>query len=107
MRTERRAGAMFREIGMDAVADDEPATEEELLGFVEAGRAWVATDANDEPAGYLVLDVVDGAGHIEQVSVDPASAGRGLGRSLVEHAAAYARRHRLPALTLTTFAGVP
>ena len=41
------------------------------------------------------------------MSVDHGSARQGLGRSLVEHAGAYARRHRLPALTLTTFADAP
>jgi GNAT superfamily N-acetyltransferase len=45
--------------------------------------------------------------HVEQVSVDPGSARRGLGRALLGHAADQAPAAGLPALTLTTFADVP
>jgi ribosomal protein S18 acetylase RimI-like enzyme len=44
-------------------------------------------DEADEPAGFLMAHVVDGCLHIDQVSVDPGSARRGLGRALLEHAA--------------------
>jgi hypothetical protein len=67
---ERRAGELFREVGMDSVADDEPFTIGELLPCVRDGRAWVATEG-EVPVAYLLLDVVDHMGHIEQVSVDP------------------------------------
>ena len=36
----------------------------------------------DEPAGFLMACVVDGCLHIDQVSVDPGSARRGLGRAI-------------------------
>jgi GNAT superfamily N-acetyltransferase len=104
---ERRAGELFRELGMDAVADDEPPTISELLPYVRDGRAWVATNDSDVPVAYLLLDVVDDQGHIEQVSVDPSQSRRGLGRLLIEGAAAWAREHGLTSLTLTTFAEVP
>ncbi|NAZ78390.1 GNAT family N-acetyltransferase, partial [Kineococcus sp. T13] len=51
--------------------------------------------------------LVDGAAHVEQVSVDPAWGRRGLGRALLEAAAGRAARRGLAALTLTTFADVP
>jgi len=51
--------------------------------------------------------VVDGCLHVEQVSVDPGSARRGLGRALLDHAAEEAAAASVPALTLTTFADVP
>src|SRR6476646_10082429 len=38
---ERAAGAPFRDVGMDAVADDEPPSIEELAVFQQDGRAWV------------------------------------------------------------------
>ncbi len=47
---------------------------------------------------------MDGALHIEQVSVHPEHARRGLGRALIDHLAAHTDA---PALTLTTFADVP
>ncbi|GIE30828.1 GCN5 family N-acetyltransferase [Actinoplanes italicus] len=102
---ERAAGAPFREIGMPEIADDEPPSIEVLTGHVRAGRAWVAVAAF--PVAYLLADLVDGDVHIEQVSVDPAFARRGIGRQLIEHAAAHARDIGAPALTLTTFAEVP
>jgi GNAT superfamily N-acetyltransferase len=104
---ERAAGAVFREVGMAAIADDEPLPASELLAYQRAGRAWVATEEFDHPVAYLLLDIVDDAAHIEQVSVHPDQARRGLGRALIEAAEAWARRHELPGLTLTTFADVP
>jgi GNAT superfamily N-acetyltransferase len=92
---------------MDVVADDDPGSVEELLPYVEGERALVAVDAADVPVGYLLLDVVDGAAHIEQVSVHPRHARRGLGRSLIERAARWGRGRGLRALTLTTYVEVP
>ena len=80
----------------------------------------------EEVAGYVIVDVLDDIGpvsvagragalpaaggrsaHVEQVSVDPRDAGRGLGRRLLDHVAAVARRRQLDAVTLTTFRDVP
>ncbi len=105
-RVERLAGEPFRTLGMDAVADDDPPPLEHLARHQEAGRAWVAVDG-DIVVAYLVLDVVDGTAHIEQVSVDPAYARQRIGQRLVEAAAGWAVRHGLHELTLTTFADVP
>jgi GNAT superfamily N-acetyltransferase len=55
----------------------------------------------------LISDFVDGCVHIEQVSVHPDHGRQGVGRALMDHAAARARAERAPALTLTTFAKVP
>jgi N-acetylglutamate synthase-like GNAT family acetyltransferase len=43
-----------------------------------------------------------GPGHVEQVSVHPDHAGRGIGRALIERPAAWRRSEGLDALTLTT-----
>jgi GNAT superfamily N-acetyltransferase len=104
---ERLSGEMFRAIGMAIVADDEPAPVETLRGYAEDGRAWVATDLADTAIGYLLLDIVDGHAHIEQVSIDPGCAGQGIGRALIEHAVEWARSRSFTAMTLTTFADVP
>ncbi len=104
---ERAAGESFRDIDMDAVANEEPPPLEDLLVFQRDGRAWVATDAADRPVGYLLVDVVDDTAHIEQVSVHPDHARQGLGRQLIETASAWAQGQRLTALNLTTFAEVP
>ncbi|MGN9914491.1 GNAT family N-acetyltransferase [Phytohabitans sp. LJ34] len=104
---ERAAGEGFRDIGMPQIADDDPLPLTTLAAYHQAGRAWVATDPTDVPVGYLIADVVDGNLHIEQVSVHPRRARRGIGRRLVDHLAAYATATGVPALTLTTFADVP
>ncbi len=104
---ERAAGAAFRDFDMAAIADDDPLPPDVLLGYQRTGRAWVATDNLDRPVAYLLIDVVDGAAHVEQVSVDPDYARRGLGRCLLDAAAAWAQHRGLKALTLTTFTDVP
>ncbi|MEU4800058.1 GNAT family N-acetyltransferase [Streptomyces sp. NPDC023327] len=112
---ERAAGEAFRALGMDAVADDEPPAEEQLERFRRAGRAWVAADEDDVPLAYLLSQpVVYAPGppvayaeHIEQVTVHPRAARRGLGRALIEHLADRAGARGRTALTLTTFADVP
>jgi ribosomal protein S18 acetylase RimI-like enzyme len=104
---ERAAGALFRVVGMDAIADHEPPSVEELALFQQDGRAWVATDDTDQPVGYLLVDVVDGAAHVEQVSVHPSHARQGLGRTLLETAVLWAQQQALDAVTLTTFSDVP
>ncbi|MDA5283635.1 GNAT family N-acetyltransferase [Streptomyces sp. NPDC054904] len=104
---ERAAGECFRDIGMPAVADDDPLPLEELARYAGTGLAWVATGPDDRPLAYLIAEPVDGALHVEQVSVHPAGARRGVGRALLEHAALRAAARRDGALTLTTFAAVP
>lgn len=83
---DRAAGASFRSLGMDAVADDDPPSIGQFALYAERNRAFVAVDAADRPVGYLLLDVVDGAAHIEQVSVHPDHARRGIGGALIERA---------------------
>jgi GNAT superfamily N-acetyltransferase len=105
---------------MPDIAADEPPPVATLEAYRAAGRAWVVTvddaRAGGEVAGYVLVDVLDrpsaapgsgGSAHIEQVSVDPAFARRGLGRRLIDHVASEARRWGLEALTLTTFRDVP
>lgn len=104
---ERAAGAAFRGLGMDQIAEDEPPSVEDLAVFQAAGRAWVAVDEFDRPEAYLLAEALDGAAHVEQVSVHPEQARQGLGRALLDAAAGWARVQDLTGLTLTTFAHVP
>lgn len=108
---ERAAGEPFRALGMAFVADDDPPPLDLLESYRLAGRCWVATDplsaTGDRPLGYVLADPVDDALHIEQVSVDPAAARRGIGRDLIAHLAALAATRGMAALTLTTFTDVP
>ncbi|ANY06582.1 GNAT family N-acetyltransferase [Pseudonocardia sp. HH130630-07] len=109
---ERAAGAPFREIGLDVVADDEPPPVALLAAYAAAGRAFVderGTPGTPDraPVGYLITEIVDGCAHLEQVSVLPRWRGHRVGAGLVERLAGWARDRRLPALTLTSFRDVP
>ncbi|MGK5642139.1 GNAT family N-acetyltransferase [Streptomyces sp. URMC 126] len=121
---ERAAGRRFHEVGMAEIADDEPLSLDELEDYRGAGRAWVAVEGQEGeegeeggeggggaspgfPVAYLLADRIDGNLHVEQVSVHPDAAGRGIGRALLDHLASAARTAGIPALTLTTFADVP
>ncbi|MBQ1043275.1 GNAT family N-acetyltransferase [Micromonospora sp. C72] len=106
-RIEVSSGAPFREIGMALVADMPPLPVEVLAAGQRAGRLWVATDAADRPIAFVLVDLVDGAAHVQQLSVDPAYARRGIGRRLLDRVAEWASSQGLPALTLTTFRSVP
>ncbi|WP_221351139.1 GNAT family N-acetyltransferase [Streptomyces beigongshangae] len=104
---ERAAGEPFRIFGMPEIADDEPPALDLLQRYRRAGYAWVAEDAAGPLVAYLIGEPVDGAFHIEQVSVHPDAAHRGVGRTLITYAAERARGQGLTGLSLTTFAEVP
>ncbi|MFB4426795.1 GNAT family N-acetyltransferase [Streptomyces sp. QL37] len=104
---ERAAGQCFREIGMPEIAEDEPLPVGELARHLRNGTAWVAVDPADAPVAYLIAEHVDGNLHVEQVSVHPDQARRGVGRGLLDHLAVHAVAGGAPALTLTTFLDVP
>lgn len=103
---ERLAGEQFYEVGLPNVAKDEPLPAETLALYANAGRGWVAED-DGAPCGYLLVDEIDGAAHVEQVSVKPDYQGRGIGRALIDRAERWARDTGRMSLTLTTFTDVP
>jgi len=102
------AGRRFAEVDDSRIAeraDDPPIHVEGLTAWVAAGRAWVAVDAG-VVAGFLVADVVDGDTHVEEVSVDPAAQGRGIGTALLAAVAEAAAGWGSGSVTLTTFRDV-
>jgi ribosomal protein S18 acetylase RimI-like enzyme len=112
-RLEVDAGRRFGDIGLHSIAGDDPAPAEELAGYVEGGRAWVAVLAHDgepggsaEPVGYAIARVVDGEGHLDQVSVGVGHGRRGIGRALAEVVCSWAADQGFAAVTLTTFRDV-
>jgi GNAT superfamily N-acetyltransferase len=103
---ENDAGERFRTIGLGRVADDDPPEAALLRRHIDEGTAWVA-EADAAVVGYAIASVVDGEGHLDQVSVREAAMGRGTGGALVETVAGWAAAAGLPTLTLTTYADVP
>ena len=106
-RIEIDAGAQFADVGLADVAAHDPFPIAELDAYAAAGRSWVATGAGDAIVGYAVAAVVDGCGHLEQVSVLPEVQGAGVGRALIARVEEWARDEGYPAVTLTTFVDVP
>lgn len=104
---ERLAGARFRDVGMPEIADDDPGSVDQLAEYASNGRSWVAVDETGAALGYVLVDLVDGNTHIEQLSVLPSAQGTGIGRALLDHVATWARARDAAALTLTTFRDVP
>lgn len=105
-RVETSAGTRFRTIGLHSIADDLPPDQGRLLEHVDAGTAWVAEIA-DVIVGYAIASVVDGAGHLDQVSVVPEAERRGIGSALIDIVVDWSRRSGHEHITLTTFVDVP
>ncbi|WP_426996110.1 GNAT family N-acetyltransferase [Pseudarthrobacter sp. N5] len=72
---------------------------------LKAGWLFVLV-AGEPPLGFARVDKVDGQAHLEQLSVNPEVARRGMGRALLEAAVVEARRLGFGAMTLCTFADV-
>jgi GNAT superfamily N-acetyltransferase len=71
-----------------------------------AAHHVVIVELAAEARGYMVAWPEGNAYFIDNIGLTPAYQGRGLGRRLIEHAAAEARRLRLPALRLYTNAAM-
>ncbi|MBB2206501.1 GNAT family N-acetyltransferase [Gluconacetobacter takamatsuzukensis] len=113
---EDASGVLFRTIpDLAWIADDDVMPAEAHLAAIAAGTCWVAAEGGTV-AGFLSARAAteDGAGadagrtvlHVWEMSVAPAHQGRGLGRALLEHAAAHAAARGMAAVTLTTFRDV-
>ncbi len=91
---------------MISVAEDEPPSRSDLLAYIGTGRAWLA-EIEGRGIGYALAEVVDAAGHLEQVSIHPEFGRQGIGRKLIETVVSWARAERMPYLSLLTFREVP
>ncbi|MEV5040736.1 GNAT family N-acetyltransferase [Microbacterium sp. LMI1x-1-1.1] len=71
------------------------------LGFV------LVAEVDEDVVGFVHVLEIDDACHLEQLSVSPAFARRGLGRALTEAAKRHAGERGHSRITLRTFADVP
>lgn len=99
------AGQLFHEVDLGTIADSDPPSASTLAEHIRDGTAWTA-EVDLGVAGYAVASVVDGEGHLDQVSVRRAAAGQGIGRLLIDAVCRWAARQGHDAVTLTTFSEV-
>lgn len=105
---ERSAARAFVQLPALAwIAEHTVLSSVEHLEFVAAGLEWVVVDERDRPLGFVCATAFDNALHIEELAVDYAQQGRGLGRRLIAAVRAHAEAQGFEALTLTTFVDVP
>ncbi|SDP41026.1 N-acetylglutamate synthase, GNAT family [Klenkia soli] len=95
---ERAADQLFVPLGMTDFPP--PATP------AQRAQAWRVLVEGRPPRGFAVLELVDGAVHLEQLSVDPAHGRQGIGAGLLEATVEQAREHGADRVTLCTYADV-
>jgi GNAT superfamily N-acetyltransferase len=96
---EAAADTLFEPLGIGPLPG--PGTPEEFA------RALVVLVAGEPPVGLCRIDGIGDAAHLEQLSVHPDHAGRGIGRALVRAGCDWARAHDFDELTLATYRDVP
>jgi GNAT superfamily N-acetyltransferase len=100
---ERSAASVFRDAGLDWLADGDTMDPAVLAKACSDGTLWVAVDDGDEPVGFLAAHRLGDGLYIAEVSVHRSHQRRGLGAKLIAAAADYARSARLPEVALTTY----
>lgn len=104
---ELDAGSRFLEIGLDRMAEDVPPPANVVMGYIDGGRAWVATDPSHQSiVGFALVSEVDDGAHLDQVSVTVGSGRSGVGLALIEATLEWAVERGHTAMTLTTFRDV-
>ena len=104
---EVSAGQAFRTIPELAwIADDDVLSEAQHQQLLRVGYCWVATDDGDQPVGFLAARPCATTLHIEELAVAGDRQGQGIGRALMQHVVAVARRETFAQLSLTTFRDV-
>jgi uncharacterized protein YuzE len=102
---ERAAGARFRTVGMDSIADAEVTPASILEARAMSEQLYVAIDPAGTVAGFLIWSAKDHLAYIEEVSVHPDHAGHRLAARMIDQLAEDVKgRHA--ALTLATFRDV-
>jgi GNAT superfamily N-acetyltransferase len=96
---EEAADRVFAEVGFDSLP---PAA-----SVAELATARFVLVAGSPPVGFARIEEIDGAAHLEQMSVSPEYARKGMGGALLEGACEWAAGAGYPAITLITFAKVP
>jgi GNAT superfamily N-acetyltransferase len=102
------ACALYAQAGLQVdLGPEHPFSRAERACWTRAagqGRVFLAEPPDGRSVGLLVMDLVDGAPYLEQLSVRTSAMRRGLGRRLLGHALAWAGERPL---WLTTYGHLP
>jgi GNAT superfamily N-acetyltransferase len=102
--TEKAARTRYRAVdGVLARAAEAPAIAPERF----AGGETIVAEHHGEPAGFVLLQPLDGLLYVANVAVIPAAAGLGIGRLLMLGAEGHAQQSKVAGLSLTTFRTPP
>jgi len=104
---ERAAASLFRDVGLDFVAEVGPLSLDLLRSLQSKGRVWVGAAPDGLPVGFAVVQIIDGLAHLEEISVHPAHGRQGLGTRLVERICEWAKDEGYPAVTHSTYRYIP
>ncbi|MGY5884713.1 GNAT family N-acetyltransferase [Modestobacter lacusdianchii] len=96
---EAAADQLFVPLGITDLPAPAPAA--------DRAHAWRVLVTGRPVRGFAVLELLDGAVHLEQLSVDPAHGRRGLGAALLAATVQAAAEHSADRVTLLTYADVP
>jgi GNAT superfamily N-acetyltransferase len=88
-------------LGLFRLAED---SEESLAGYLDRGAVWVARDADGTVVGHLQVIPDAEVWEVRNTAVTESRQGRGIGRRLLEHAVAEARRSGVPRIVVATAA---
>ncbi|NNL67092.1 MAG: GNAT family N-acetyltransferase [Myxococcales bacterium] len=99
---ERAAAALFASSD-EQVEDLEPGEAGWFDAAARKGLLFVAVDADDHPVAFALFERFPESRHLEEIDVHPDVGRQGLGRRLIEAAAAWAREAGERRITLTTF----
>jgi len=106
-RVEVLAAERFNELGMSEIAAHPPTDLAELRAGLAAGLLWLAEDLETGVVAFALAERLVGSLHLQELSVLPSHARRGLGTALVECVAETAATQGCSRLTLSTFSDVP
>jgi|SRR5215213_8383941 len=104
---ERAAGALFLGTAYSFISDAEPTPPGKLRARQRAGLVWIASGPEGVPSGFAVAAVIDGAAHLDELSVHPSHGRRGVGRKLALAVCEWAKESGYGAVTLSTFVDIP
>ena len=104
---EREAAQLFVGHGVPESVITEETSETDFRRAQRDGLLWVAVSELGLPVGFALVEIMEGAAHLEEIDVHLAHGRRGIGSAMVRAVCDWARQAGLSAVTLTTFRDIP